>query len=345
MTTASTKVLIVDDSSVSRRLVALALENDPDFEIVGTAGDGLDAMAKVEQTRPDVIVLDLIMPASDGFDTVLELKKTHPNVKIVVFSNVDVDASDVLREAFLAQSITWTPKPRNVTNVEEAIGLIRRNLVSKLPRPSRSGSSEVGDGEPRPPVSAICIAVSTGGPRALEHIFANLPALPVPTFVVQHISADFSTRLAARLDEVGAAETAEAADREIVGPGGVRLAPGGRHLRLARRGHEVVTVLDDGPPVNSCRPSADVLFQSAAEVYGKSVLGIVLTGIGEDGLEGCRTLRELGATILVQDEASSIVWGMPGAVADAGLATEIVTLTSMADRINRLVLARPLARR
>jgi two-component system chemotaxis response regulator CheB len=331
-------VLVVDDSPVVRRLITEVLQSEPGFNVVGQAVDGVEAVEMVRRMQPDSMVLDLRMPTMDGWEVLAALADLDPRPRVVVFANVTPADLGATTQKVRSLGAELVVKPTGVADALQARSRIRQTLVSRLAQPSIRGRirerRRANQG-----CDAVVIASSTGGPQALEAVLGGIRQLPVPAFMVQHISTGFSERLAHQLDHSCRFGVVEASDGMQPAAGQVYLSPGGRHLRVERSGARPVLRLDDSPPVNSCRPSADVLFESAAEVYRNRVLGVVLTGIGEDGLAGCRALAAHGATILVQDEPTSVVWGMPGAVAGAGLADEIVPLERLGARIERLVTA------
>jgi len=331
-------VLVVDDSVVVRRLIVNALSGDANIEVVGTAANGRIALAKIETLKPDVVTLDIEMPELDGLATLRELRKRHRPPRVVMFSTLSVAGATATFEALAAGATDFVTKPANVASFGESQRMIREQLIPKIL--SLGGRRAPGAVNPvrrpvRPAarlgrVSAITIASSTGGPDALARVLGTLPAnLPVPVLVVQHMPPVFTRMFAERLDRSCAVHVVEAADGMAVTAGTVYIAPGDRHLTVTGRGPAVTARLTEGPPENSCRPAADVLFRSVAEVYSGSTLAVVLTGMGQDGKRGAEVLRAAGAEILVQDQATSVVWGMPGAVAGAGLADAVLPLTEI----------------
>jgi two-component system, chemotaxis family, protein-glutamate methylesterase/glutaminase len=354
------RVLVVDDSVVVRKIVTDVLAEDPGLEVVGTAPNGRIALAKIPQLNPDLVTLDVEMPELDGVATLKAIRASYPRLPVIMFSTLTERGAAVTMEALLAGANDYVTKPANVGSVPEAMQRIRQDLIPRIHalcgrapatrglapqaapvvaagRPDRRIGGRRG---PAPRIDAVVIGVSTGGPNALAALLPELPAdLPVPVLVVQHMPPMFTRLLAERLDAHCALEVTEAVDGDEVRPGRVLIAPGDRHLVLRRRGPAVVAGLDSGPPENSCRPSADVLFRSATTVYGGHLLGLVLTGMGYDGRRGSEHLASLGARVLVQDEATSVVWGMPGAVVQSGLADEVLPLDRLAgaivDRVRR----------
>lgn len=320
-------VLLVDDSPVVRRLVQQAIDGQSGYRVVGQAPDGRTALAQVAAMRPDLMVLDLEMAGMDGFATLEALGERCDPTRVIVFANVEAAELPRVRARIDAAGANLVIKPVGASGAAEAVIQIRGLLLDAFDR-------ALGARPPKPPaklsrvVNAVLIASSTGGPNALEAVLGNLRPLRAPILIVQHISGGFSGRLAEQLDHACDFPVVEAEDGVHPEPGHAYLAPGGIHLTVERatEGRSTVLRLRDSPPVNSCRPSADILFRSGAEIYGPNQLGVVLTGIGQDGLEGCRELGRLGAPIVVQDEATSVVWGMPGAVSNAGFADEILPI-------------------
>lgn len=337
------KVLVVDDSAVVRRLVNTVIEDAAGLRVIGEADHGTVAIRAATRHRPDIIVLDLHMPGMGGLDALRTIRANGIEARVVVFANVLPEDVDRVAESVREAGAELVVKPTGVSDYQSAVTQVRDRLLPVLvggkvaDRPSRVPS--VG------PVNAVVLASSTGGPQALEQVLGGIVHLPVPLFIVQHIADGFSARLAERLDQVCRFTVVEAEHGMRPAPGQVYVSPGGRHLVVERADARPVLHLSDDPPVNSCRPSADVLFRSSAAVYGANQVAVVLTGIGQDGLDGCRELSALGVPIIVQDEASSVVWGMPGAVAEAGLADEILPLDQVAAHLDRLTAVRKPSRR
>lgn len=343
----SIRVLAADDSAIVRRLLTEALRGEPLLELVGTAATGRIALAQLGPLAPDVVVLDIAMPELDGLATLTELRRTHPRLPVVMFSALTLRGAAATLDALAAGATDYVTKPSGLGGADAAIQAIRDELVPKLRVLGRAAAGD-SDGAAAPgalarsrpavhgPVDAVVVGVSTGGPNALAQLVPRLPAdLGVPVVVVQHMPPMFSRLLAERLDAGTALAVEEGRDGAALAPGQVWIAPGGLHLRVRRDGTEVRLATDDGPLVNGCRPSADVLFTAAAEVWGPRVLAGVMTGMGADGLGGCRAIRDAGGQVLVQDEASSVAWGMPGSVASAGLADIVLPLGALAAEIAR----------
>jgi two-component system chemotaxis response regulator CheB len=361
-------VLVVDDSVVVRRLVTDVLDGDPDIHVVGSAPNGQIALAKIPQLNPDIISLDLEMPVMDGLETLRELRTRFPDVPVIMFSTLTERGAAATLEALELGALDYVTKPANVGSVQASMASVREQLVPKIkalyrhsargrtdartapwhstgPRATAPGlpvpAPALRTAEGREPVQVVVVGVSTGGPDALAAVLPALPAtFPVPVVVVQHMPPTFTRLLAQRLDGRSALEVREAQDGDAVRPGQVLLAPGDIHLRLQRLGDRVVARLDQGTPENFCRPSVDVLFRSAAQAYGAGCLAVVLTGMGADGARGAADIVAAGGEVVVQDQATSVVWGMPGAVAQAGLASQLLPLTDVATAVSRRA-ARP----
>jgi len=361
------RVLVVDDSVVVRRLVARVLEEDAGIEVVGTAANGRIALAKIARLQPDVVTLDIEMPEMDGLATLAELRPRWPRLSVIMFSTLTARGAEATLEALSLGASDYVTKPTGLHNATEAMASVqaellprikalhgrrRLSLLSAPATPVPAATAPVTAPPVRPParpgnarIDVVAIGVSTGGPNALADLLPALPAtLSVPVVIVQHMPPVFTRMLANRLDARCAVRVIEAEGGEILLPGRVHIAAGGRHLALERHGTRVVTVADDDPPENSCRPAVDVLFRSVAALYGPGALAVVLTGMGQDGLRGAEAIRVAGGQILAQDEASSVVWGMPGFVARAGLADAVLPLDALAAEIGRRVaVGRPLA--
>jgi two-component system chemotaxis response regulator CheB len=344
------RVFLVDDASAVRRLVANALNRDPALEVVGTAADGQMALTRLTESQPDVVLLDLEMPVMDGLQTLVALRKTHPRLPVIMFSRFTQRGVEATVHALTLGADDYVPKPGDGL---DASACIEELLIPKIKLLARRAGSPAKPGTPTggvPPsggspanartrpqrVELVAIGASTGGPNALAELFPTFPPdWPVPLVLVQHMPPDFTARLAERLTEKSRLQVREGVAGELVSAAQAWVAPGGHHLLVRREGPAVRLALNQEPPVNSCRPSVDVLFRSAAEVYGPGVLAVVLTGMGQDGLRGCEAVRAAGGQVLVQDEASSVVWSMPGAVAQAGLADQVLPLGQLGSAILR----------
>lgn len=345
-------VLVVDDSVVIRRIVSNVLDDDPDITVVGTAANGRIALDKLDALRPDIVILDVEMPVMDGLATLRELRRKHPTLPVVMFSTVTERGAMATLDALAAGATDYVTKPTQASSATASIERVRAELIPKIKglvgaaRTRALFANRPVHKAPLPPTTAvrqdridvIVIGASTGGPDALSSIVAGLRSdLNVPILVVQHMPPLFTRLFAARLDRSCALQVLEAVDGQRVEAGQIIVAPGDQHLTVRRQGVDVRVRLTQDPPENYCRPSVDVLFRSAAAVYGAGVVACVLTGMGRDGAKGAERVRAAGGRIIVQDEASSVVWGMPGAVVAAGVATDVVPLRQIADRLQGAV--------
>jgi two-component system chemotaxis response regulator CheB len=351
----STRVMVVDDAVVVRGLVSRWLNEVPGVEVVGSHRTGAEAVAAVERLRPDVVILDLEMPEMDGLAALPLILARRPGVAIIVASTLTRRGAEISLRCLALGAMDYIAKPstnRDVTVSTE----FRKSLVEKVvavgQRALRVGASTAlaarGAGQSAAPrhgcplrdfgrgrAEALVIGASTGGPNAILELLAlartALPRLPV--IIAQHMPATFTTMFAEHLQRRLVMDAGEAIDGEPVEAGRIYVAPGGRHLLLAREGSRARVLLDDGPPVNFCRPSVDVTFASAARLFGPSALGVVLTGMGNDGSRGAAEIVECGGSVIAQDEASSVVWGMPGSVARQGLCAAIQPIRGLAATI------------
>ncbi|NRD64897.1 chemotaxis-specific protein-glutamate methyltransferase CheB [Corallococcus exiguus] len=343
------RVLVVDDAAVVRRQVSLLLGAAPGLEVVATAPNGRIALAKVEQFQPDVVLLDLEMPELDGLETLKLLRQRAPELPVVMFSALTERAGVLTLEALALGARDYVTKPTSAGGMNITVEAVRDELVRKLKAlnvrtPSATPSPPLVTREPqsRPRVparvEAIVVGASTGGPGALVRLVSALPAdLPVPVFIVQHMPPLFTRLLAERLQGVTPLTVREAVTGASVNAGEVWVAPGDFHLAVCRDATGVRLLTHQGPAENACRPAVDLLFRSAAEVYGTGVLAVVLTGMGQDGLRGCRRVNEAGGQVVVQDQASCVVGSMPGAVEQAGLADAVVPLEALSLELARRV--------
>jgi two-component system chemotaxis response regulator CheB len=347
------RVLIVDDSVVIRRLLTDILANDPEIEVVGTAANGNIALAKVPQLNPDLVTLDIEMPELDGLATLPLLRKDYPRLPVIMFNTLTERGAVATFEALARGATDYVAKPANVGSIAAGMESVRIQLIPKIKSLCPLLAPVVAVAKPaatalkpnaQRPISptqrcdAVVIGSSTGGPQALTALLKQLPAnFSVPIVIVQHMPPVFTRHLANRLNQECALDVREAAGGETLQPGQVLIAPGDFHLEIQRQGVSVRTVLNQASPENSCRPAVDVLFRSAAKVYGPALQAVVLTGMGQDGKRGSESVVQAGGTVFAQDEASSVVWGMPRAVAESGLASRILSLQSISSELLRRV--------
>jgi two-component system chemotaxis response regulator CheB len=327
------------------------LATDPAIEVVGTAANGRIALHKLTQLAPDLVVLDLNMPEMDGLETLRTIRTTHPRLPVIIFSASTTQAGAAAIDAKACGASAYVRKPTAglagsgtpQDQIGELLSTIRALCTVDHPLAGQPDLQPVS--APASALRVIAIGVSTGGPNALAAIIPELPVgFGVPILVVQHMPAMFTNLLAKRLNAQSAVTVVEARGGEALQAGSVYIAPGHAHLIVERRGRQVFTVLSQAPPQHSCRPSVDVLFRSVAGAFGAGALGVVLTGMGRDGVEGSEELARAGARILVQDEATSVVWGMPGLVAKTGLADRVLPLWAIAGELVRRTLRDPITR-
>lgn len=330
------RVLVVDDSIVIRRLLTDILSQDEQLEVAGVAANGKIALAKLPQLNPDLVTLDIEMPELDGLGTLPELRKQFPKLPVIMFSTLTARGAVATLDALARGATDYVTKPANVGSVGAGIQSVNEQLIPKIkalcapPTASKSAASKIVC---RPANSAsqrceaIVIGSSTGGPQALATVIGSLPAnFPSPIVIVQHMPPVFTNHLANRLNHESELDVREARDGDLVQPGQVLIAPGDFHLQLRRVGAQIRVITHQQPPENSCRPAVDVLFRSAAEVYGNRALGVILTGMGQDGLRGSRELVDRGGRLFAQNEETCVVWGMPRAVVESSLANRVLPL-------------------
>ena len=341
------RVLIIDDSVVVRRFVSEVLASEPGLEVAGIAANGRIGLLKIAQASPDLVVLDLEMPEMDGLETLAEIRRQWPTLPVIMYSSLTQRGAIATLDALEGGANDYVTKPARTQSPEDAERRIRDELVPKIlalvpRRPPPAIAPKAARTAPPPPsgarwppganpairpVELVAIGTSTGGPNALASLISSLPAdFPVPIVIVQHMPPLFTAMLAERLHSKSSIAVGEAVDGDRLAPGRAWIAPGDHHMIVTRSGGPPRIELHRGPPENSCRPSVDVLFRSVGRAYGPGALGVVLTGMGNDGLKGSEVIREAGGAVLAQDEASSVVWGMPGFVARAGLAERVLAL-------------------
>ncbi|MCA9778193.1 MAG: chemotaxis-specific protein-glutamate methyltransferase CheB [Candidatus Eremiobacteraeota bacterium] len=338
-----TKVFLVDDSAFFRRTLESLLGRFEQVEVVGLARNGKEALAKLTNLETDLVIMDINMPVMDGLETLKQIRELELPVRVVVLSGHTRRKVENTVSALLlgAEDFVVKPSKNEAGANEEALISALREIVERPAEARRKRWKSAQRPSPAPRASrperewsALVIASSTGGPKVLYQLFETLPRIYQPIFIAQHMPEEFTSALASQLNARGSNLVKEAEHGERIRPNTTYLARGNHHLRVCRQEDHLVVTLDQAARVNHCRPSADVLFRSAARCYGQSCLGLVLTGMGHDGLEGARALSNAGGEILAQDRESCVVWGMPKAVVEAGIARQ-VELASLAELLSR----------
>lgn len=369
------KVMVVDDSALYRQLVKNTLRNVPDVQVIGLASTGLEALAKIPELRPDLLTLDVQMPDMNGLELLREIKKRRLGVKAIMLSSLTAQGAQVTTDALLAGAFDFIQKP-NSNDAETNRKLLDELLSEKikafresrsLTMPSRSAidaisrsteskskvdvehsltDAAVASVKPSPTTSsakpsridAVIIGTSTGGPLALREVIPKLPGtLGVPVFVVQHMPPGYTKSLAARIGEMSSLAVQEASNNMIVEPNQVYMAPGGLHMGIESQRGRFIISNSDLPPEHNCRPAVNYTLRSAVQAYSGHLLVAILTGMGRDGTEGCRLVRQHGGSVLAQHPDGCVVYGMPKAVVEEQLANRVVPLEKMATWIARMV--------
>src|ERR1700710_1473910 len=365
------RVMVVDDSVVIRGLISRWIEAEPDMVVAASLRTGLDAVNQIERINPDVAVLDIEMPELDGISALPQLLAKKRNLIIIMASTLTRRNAEISFKALSLGAADYIPKPESTREASAAEtfrhDLIQkiRHLGAKLRRTATHASPPLAPGHDKPreasarPAAApapvtqtqlmlrpfgtlaprvLLIGSSTGGPQALMSLVAEIgPVIDrFPVLITQHMPPTFTTILAEHLARASRRPAREGVDGELVKPGRIYLAPGGRPMRVARRGVDAVIALDDGAPINFCKPAVDPLFTSAIDMWQGGVLAVVLTGMGSDGMRGGKDIVAAGGSVIAQDEATSVVWGMPGAAANAGICAAILPLNQIAPKLVRL---------
>ncbi|MBJ7345772.1 MAG: chemotaxis response regulator protein-glutamate methylesterase [Gemmataceae bacterium] len=336
------RVLIVDDSSVIRRTLKTVLLSDPDFNLVGAGCDGKEGVELALKLKPDLVILDVDMPIMNGLEVLAELKKKNPELPIIMFSSLVQKGSLITLDAISLGADDYFCKP-STGSAEETIELLKKDLLPRLKAVFKKNQSSSGvfnlpqaakkvlkENIKSVTPKILAIGVSAGGPEALKILLTTLPPLPIPAIITQHMPAGFTKSLADHLNTQTKHAVTEAIDGDTLVAGKFLLAPGDYHMVLepCLAGNKVR--LNQNPPENYCRPAVDPMLRSVAKIYGASALTVILTGMGQDGLEGCKVIHKAGGKILVQDQATSVVWGMPGSVYKEGLAEEALSIHDLA---------------
>jgi len=350
--------MVVDDSVVIRGLISRWIAAEADMTVAASLRTGLEAVNQVERINPDVVVMDIEMPELDGISALPLMLAKKRDLIIIMASTLTRRNAEISLKALSLGASDYIPKPET-TRAPDAADVFRHDLIQKIRsfgaklRRGGSRSAPAVTAQPFPrghqtatpialrrfslqPPRVLLIGSSTGGPQALISLVAGI--LPVidrfPVLITQHMPPTFTTILAEHLARSCRRPAHEGVDGEAVKAGQIYLAPGGRHMRVGRRGTDVAISLDDGPPINFCKPAVDPLFTSAIDVWHGNILAVVLTGMGSDGMRGGKEVVAAGGSVIAQDEASSVVWGMPGAVAQAGICSAVLPLDQIAPKIN-----------
>ncbi len=345
----SIRLFIVDDSAFMRKAISMMVEDADDVQVVGTARDGLEAIEKIKKLHPDVVTLDIEMPRMDGLTALRRIMQECP-VPVIMVSSLTYEGARETIEALETGAIDFIPKQFSFVSMgqveikEQLLQKIRAAAESRFRRfRKRIARKPITPPKqihfPRmPSVKIIVVGISTGGPLSLQKVIPRLPAeFPVPIAIVQHMPPNFTRLLAERLDNLSALHVVEAQDNMPLSPGQVFIAPGGWHLYLRKRINGTLIRLSKEPRDLLFRPSADVLFESASQIYGKDVLGIVMTGMGKDGLQGAKKIKQAGGKIIAQDEDTSVVYGMPRVVVEAGIADAVLPLEKIPQALSQAV--------
>ncbi|MBE0529607.1 MAG: chemotaxis response regulator protein-glutamate methylesterase [Rhodospirillales bacterium] len=351
--------MLVDDSAVVRGLITRMIEAEPDIDVVASVGNGQLAVSGLARADADVVILDIEMPVMDGLTALPKLLEIDPDVKVIIASTLSLHNAEISIRALQAGAADYVPKPSAARDISGASDF-RRELIEKIRslggarrraragRPIRRAAPQtIAKLPPKPivlraastmSVDVLAIGSSTGGPQALLSLLKGIgPNLRVPTFITQHMPATFTAVLADHIARTTGLACAEAKDGEVVTPGRTYLAAGNFHMVVERKGVRQVVRLDSGPPENYCRPSVNPMLRSLAHVYGGRVLTAILTGMGSDGLIGGRAVAAAGGTVIAQDEATSVVWGMPGAVATDGICSAVLPLSQIAPFVTKMI--------
>lgn len=352
------RILVVDDSSSHRMLLTKTINEHPNLEVVGEAENGLIGTELVKKLKPDLVTLDIQMPVMSGLQALQEIHRDYPDIPCIMVSVLTGSGAEAALNALALGARECIEKPRISSKDGFRLSDFKEELQTKIlaiassnycpsidlnrnvshiashsnvsPTESNSSTRTLKKNKPQ----ILAIGTSTGGPDALSHLLQEMPSnYPIPIVIVQHMPIGFTGKLARRLDQLSHLRVLEAQQGDIIEAGSVYIAPGDYHMTLESKGARVSIALDQDDPENSCRPAVDKLFRSVAQIYSDSSLGVVLTGMGRDGFKGAQAMADAGAEILVQDENSSVVWGMPGYVARSGLADSIVSLDEMSEEI------------
>ncbi|MEO1528057.1 MAG: chemotaxis response regulator protein-glutamate methylesterase [Planctomycetota bacterium] len=336
-----TKVLVVDDSALMRQIIVKILSSQPDFEVIGAASDPYKARERILADKPDVITLDVEMPRMDGLTFLGKLMRSRP-IPVVMVSSLTEKGCDTTLRALELGAVDFVTKPRvDVSNGMATIGseiadkvrTAARAHVRRLETPEPTSQTQTVDALITSTHKVIAIGTSTGGTQALSQVLPQLPSNTPGTVVVVHMPAGFTGRFARRLNEQCQLDVKEAESGDMIIPGRVLIAPGNQHMTVRRSGARYMVSMNDDPPVNQFRPSVDVLMNSCAKYIGSNAVGVILTGMGDDGAKGLLAMKQAGAVTLAQDEASCVVYGMPKEAVRVGAVDKILPLSNISGAI------------
>ncbi len=339
------RVLVVDDSALMRKLIPQIIERDASIHVVGTAMDGAFALRKIEELKPQVVTLDLEMPRMDGMETLREITRKHRLPVIVVSAHSTQGAASTFKALALG-AFDFVTKPKDAASAHmeqiaaQLIGKIKAAAQTRVPSapvaltPGPLKVAKPAASDRGVPTKVVAIGVSTGGPNAVQYVLSQLPPdFPGGIVIVQHMPEGFTEMFARRLDEACALEVKEARSGDLIVAGRALICPGNRHIKVRRMPLGDMVILTDEPRVNGHRPSADVLFQSVAREFGERALGVIMTGMGEDGAEGLGEIKKAGGVTIAQSEDSCVVFGMPKAAIERGHAMRVVSLEALANTL------------
>ena len=354
------RVMVVDDSAVVRGLVSRWVNEDPDMEVVGRSSNGLLALRDIVKCSPDIVILDIEMPEMDGMTALPELLKLQPGVKIIMVSTLTRKNAEISLKALSLGATDYIPKPESNRGITTSSDF-RSEILSKIKalvqkkvrrRPAATQSTPTAGARPvstgaRPALRSfssvapkiLAIGSSTGGPQALNKVIEDAaPAIAnIPVVITQHMPPTFTAILAEHLAVASGRPAKEGEDGEIIVPGTIYVAPGGFHMTVDNKDGASILRVKDGPMVNFCKPSVDPLFESVAKIYGPAILAIVLTGMGHDGASGATQIADAGGSVIAQDEATSVVWGMPAAAVEAGACAAILPLDEIGRKTSSIL--------
>lgn len=359
MSNSQTQIMLVDDSAVIRAALSRIIESDSDMKVVSSVANGEMAVSSAKNHQPDVVILDIEMPVMDGLTALPKILQESPESKIIMFSSLTEKGASVTMKAMSLGAVECLVKPSSAQDVGEgsefqvSLARLLKNLsgksaalpatvtTSEAPKASLISSDfELYDdstsykGKP----SIIAIGSSTGGPKALFEVISHFKTFDIPIVITQHMPATFTTILASHITEQSGVDAVEAEEGMLLEKGKAYVAPGGFHMKLVKDGTLTKIHIDDGPQENFCKPAVDPMMRSVVDIYGNRALGVVLTGMGSDGLKGMQQLVEAGGRLVAQDEATSVVWGMPGAVATAGICSKVLPLNEIGPWVKQAVM-------